>query len=481
MILHINHVPPGRAGLASGVVTTLLSLSEAGEIDPKLLGRLNVHLDWIQYKTNFREAVALRRATKADRTLPLVELAIDLRQVQQDALRTALAETLSAAAQGASEAGKRVYLEQFVPLRSSIIWSFNRLYWQHLGLWESASGRSYEKSLPGGQSDGHHPVAIGDSVADFWTLLRDLENQNQLPPELFVLEIGIGTGARAVLWLDRFRELDRERGTDYYPRIRFLMADYAMATLNRVAERLGPHRELASFLAVDALDPFKSLSFLRYKVLFIHLSNVYDNLPTDELVLRDGRYYAVEVRSYLPAAEVGRICETYKSPPAEFVRTVNRLLEVGPQQDGDPDRSLDFWKAIWGALRLEERLVELEGLSEAVLPPGMRPSHIESLCNDAPTNIRFQLSSGAVESFINTIPLLHPRGYLQVQDIFVTQLTDYLNGFRGPGKLEGSIVNWVNGALLAEVGEQAGYDVHFAPFRYREGSRTSILYTTHRE
>ena len=37
------------------------------------------------------------------------------------------------------------------------------------------------------------------------------------------------------------------------------------------------------------------------------------------------------------------------------------------------------------------------------------------------------------------------------------------------------------GALLAEVGAQAGYDLHFGRFHYREGSRTSILYTTHRE
>jgi len=54
-------------------------------------------------------------------------------------------------------------------------------------------------------------------------------------------------------------------------------------------------------------------------------------------------------------------------------------------------------------------------------------------------------------------------------------------GFHGPGKLEGSIVNWVNGALLREVAERAGYDLHFAPFHYRPGSRTSVLYTTQRE
>jgi hypothetical protein len=35
--------------------------------------------------------------------------------------------------------------------------------------------------------------------------------------------------------------------------------------------------------------------------------------------------------------------------------------------------------------------------------------------------------------------------------------------------------------LLAAVAARAGYDVHFAPFRYRANSRTSILYTTQRD
>jgi hypothetical protein len=54
-------------------------------------------------------------------------------------------------------------------------------------------------------------------------------------------------------------------------------------------------------------------------------------------------------------------------------------------------------------------------------------------------------------------------------------------GFHGPGKLDGSIVNWVNGALLREVAERSGYNIHFVPFKYRPESRTSILYTTQRE
>ena len=42
-------------------------------------------------------------------------------------------------------------------------------------------------------------------------------------------------------------------------------------------------------------------------------------------------------------------------------------------------------------------------------------------------------------------------------------------------------MTWVNGALLRAVGARAGYDVHFAPFPYRPGTKTTILYTTQRD
>ena len=114
-------------------------------------------------------------------------------------------------------------------------------------------------------------------------------------------------------------------------------------------------------------------------------------------------------------------------------------------------------------------------------PQGLDAAKLEDILQDAPSDFRFHLSSGALESFVNTLPLLHPRGYLQVQDIFVTDLNQYRLGFYGPGKLDGSLLNWVNGALLKEVAERAGYNVHFEPFHYRKGSRTSVLYTTRRE
>jgi hypothetical protein len=481
MILHINHVQPGRSESTSGVVSTLLSLLEQGEIDPNTLGHLNVHIDWVQYKSNFREPVSIRRVVKDDELLPLTDIAVDLRQIQPETIRTSLSEALNGAGPDALDAPRRVYLEAFTPMRSSIIWTFNSVFWKHLPMWEQFSGKGYEKALPGGHSDGHNVQAIEDSVQEFWEQLHTTESRHLLPPEIYVLEIGVGTGERACRWLDRFKALDCEKGTQYYSKLRFLAGDYSVVTLHRVMESLGAHRQLSSFVEVEAMNPFKALSHLRYKVMLITLSNVYDNLPTDELVLRDGKLFFIEVRAYVPAGEEQRICEKYGIPLEGFQKSIHKLLEDGPESFSSLEQGMGFWKEVWAAVRLEERLVSAHNLSEAHLPNGMKPSYIEGLIENAPANIRFHLSSGATESFINTIPLLHPRGCLQVQDIFVEKLTDYLHGFRGPGKLDGSIVNWVNGALLEVIGAQSGYDVHFAPFRYRKGSKTSILYTTQRE
>jgi hypothetical protein len=241
------------------------------------------------------------------------------------------------------------------------------------------------------------------------------------------------------------------------------------------------HQDVVSMIATDALNPLRVLSFLRYKILYIHFTNVYDNLPVDELVRRDGQLYLVETRAYLPSPLAQSVAAGAGIEPSQLRATVARLLAAGPDLFGDRDRGVAFWRAVWDGLRLEERLRLVEGSADVPLPAGLHADDLEALLESAPADIRFHMSCGAVESFLNTVPLLHPRGYLQVQDIFVATMDEYRQGFRGPGKLDGSVVNWVNGALLRVVGARAGYDVHFAPFRYRAGSRTSILYTTLRE
>jgi hypothetical protein len=502
MILQINHQQKNPAAAAArDLIEMLFTLVEEGHIEQSQLAHLRIHLDWIQYRNSFREAVMVAPCgSSRDGEAALLDVHINTRQIAPQALRADILRAVQRATLGySSETNARsagsvtrsptgaaiepcdVALEDFCSFRSSIAWEFNRLYWHRLSDWEKATGRGYEQALPGGKSDAHHPAAIADSVGDFWTLLKDLEKHNRLPAEIFVLEIGVGMGIRGALWLDCFQALDQQRGTNFYPRLKLLLGDYSLATLERSRPALKNHLELCSFVVLDALSPIRTLSFLRHKILHIHLTNVYDNLPDEEIARRDGRLYLVQVRAFLPAAAAERISESFKIPVAELKRNVDRLLNVGPDFLPDRVQGILFWQEIWKALRLEERLVALDELAADALPDGFDSARLEEILSGAPSDIRFHLSTGALESFRNTLPLLHPRGYLQVQDIFVTDMNAYRMGFHGPGKLDGSIVNWVNGVLLREVAERAGYDLHFAPFHYRPGSPTSVLYTTQRE
>jgi hypothetical protein len=472
------------AELTSRVIAPLTGLVEDSGLDPEVVASLRVHLDWIQYKTNFRDPVILRRAVDHDeRPLPLAEIAVDLRQADVEQLPAQLAAAVRTLASppGDSDTEHRVYLGGFEPWRSSVIWPFNRLFWQRLAAWEAAANRGFEAALPSGGSDANHPDAVGDSVADVWTLLRDMDTRRQLPAEIYAMEIGVGSGARARLWLDRFKALDDECGTGYYPRLRFLLGDYSPATLETALATVGPHAPLVSALAIDAHDPFKALKFLRFKILYIHLTNVYDNLIFDEIARRDGQLFIVEVRPFVSREAERRMASEFDLPPGGLTEAIRRLVEIGPEAFGSLDRGMAFWNCVWGALRLDERLRGLDEGDEGHVPRGVSREALDDVLADAPQDVRFHLSRGAAESFVHTVPLLHPRGFLQVQDVFVNSMKEYARGFRGPGKLDGSFVTWVNGAFLRAVGMRAGYDVHFAPFKYRRGSKTQILYTTPRD
>jgi hypothetical protein len=90
-------------------------------------------------------------------------------------------------------------------------------------------------------------------------------------------------------------------------------------------------------------------------------------------------------------------------------------------------------------------------------------------------DVRMHVSNGALASFVESLQLLHPYGRLICHDLFVTDVQAYRTTFRGPGKYDGSVVNWVNGPLLAHVGRRHGFDVQYAPFAHRSGGNIITL------
>jgi len=445
---------------------------EAVCASPADLARLRVVCDWIQYKQNFREPVVSRPIGGTD-----TEIAVDLRRCG------ALApEDLEAEIKRALEDPAGLALEPWVPGRDSCIWRFNALYWQALSEWERATGREYEQSLPGGESDARNTEAAQELILELFRIWDELDARRALPDELYVLELGVGNGNQARTWLDEFVQLDRRHGRDYYRRLRYLMGDYSPHVLERARQAVAHHGERISALVVDATRPRITLGFLAGKAFLVYISNVYDNLPTDELACIHGRTYQVQTQAFLTDDDADLIAGQFGTDRPVLPKIIDRLLRIGPEllsesapgQFPDPGRAVEFWRAVWDALRLRERYAPLEGLDSYQVGPSLTGEILRPLI-EADGDIRMHVSNGALSSLVGTLPLLHPFGRVQCHDLFLTGSHQYRTGFYGPGKYDGSVVNWVNGPLLQLVASRRGFGVQFTPFRQRPGSNITTL------
>ncbi|WP_395104253.1 SAM-dependent methyltransferase [Actinomadura sp. SCN-SB] len=451
------------------------------------LGRVRVVYDWVQYRNNFRDVVDVRPILSASPApkdpsqewpvpVPVgvrdddMEIAVDVRRSGDHPLR----ELTSARLHDADD--RDLYLEDWGPGRESCIWAFNSLYWSALRVWEKATGREYEQALPGGESDARNRDGARELIGDLFAVWDRLSETGALPEQLYVVEFGVGNGNQARVFLDEFRELDRAHGKEYYRRLHYLMCDNSPHVLDLARENVADHAERVSSFALDATRPCTSLGFLRYKVFLIYISNVYDNLPTDEVAHLGGRTYLVQTRAYLPADGAAGLAEDVGLAPEDLPGLVHRLLRLGPSllADADPARfpdvnsAVEFWQKAWSLVRLKERYVPLAGLDLYELAPSVSGETLRPLLESG-ADVRMHVNNGALASFTDSLSLLHPYGKLVCHDLFVTDVQGYRTSFRGPGKYDGSVVNWVNGPLLAHVGRRKGFEVRYAPFRHRGG------------
>jgi hypothetical protein len=207
------------------------------------LTRTRVVCDWIQYRNNFRDIAMVRPVISADAGPDGYELAVDLRRCAQPGTDVAAEVTAALDAPPLEDmaSGDRVYLEPWSAGSASCAWRFNALYWQALAAWEKTTGKEYEQTLPGGESDARNAAAASDLILDLFKLWDELANRRALPEELYVLELGVGNGGQARTWLDEFVELDRRHGRDYYRRLRYLMGDYSAHVLDRARQEVAHH------------------------------------------------------------------------------------------------------------------------------------------------------------------------------------------------------------------------------------------------
>jgi hypothetical protein len=419
---------------------------EAVCASPADLSRLRLVCDWIQYKQNFREPVVSRPISTSG-----TEIAFDLRRCSDIDLEASIKHAL--------EDPGGLALEPWVPGRDSCIWRFNALYWQALSDWEQATGQEYEQSLPGGESDARNTEAARELILELFRIWDELDARRALPDELYVLELGVGNGNQARTWLDEFVQLDRRHGREYYRRLRYLMGDYSAHVLERARKAVEHHSERVSALVVDATRPGITLGFLAGKAFLVYISNVYDNLPADELACIHGRTYQVQTQAFLADDDAGHIAGQANVSRPELPKVIDRLLRIGPEllSESAPGQFPDTRTAVSYQVTAE--------LTGEILRPLI----------EGDGDVRMHVSNGALSSLTGTLPLLHPFGRVQCHDLFLTGSHQYRTGFYGPGKYDGSVVNWVNGPLLQLVASRRGFGVQFAPFRQRPGSNITTL------
>ncbi len=447
------------------------------------LTRLRVVCDWIQYRNNFREPAVCRPILVRSGD-PSAEVAVDLRRCHDVDLASLVKDAVAEHTEHTepTEHAARCTLEPWVPGRESCIWRFNTLYWQALSLWEKATGKEYEQALPGGQTDARNTEMVAELILELLRIWDDLDARHALPDELYIVELGVGNGNQARTWLDAFVELDRRHGRDYYRRLHYLMGDYSSHVLERAYQAVAHHGDHVNTIALDATRPAITLGFLAGKAFLVYISNVYDNLPTDEVASIQGRTYQVEVRAYVRQEDAERIASQFGATPRQFSVLFERLLRLGPEllseslpeHFPDPGQAVSFWREAWNALRLQERYVPIEGLDTYQISSSFTGEILRPLL-EAEGDTRMHVSNGTLSSLADTLPLLHPFGRLQCHDLFITDPHQYATGFYGPGKYDGSVVNWVNGPLLQLVGSRRGFDVRFSPLRDRPTASVKTL------
>ena len=479
MVIQLSCIGRAQPADLQSILPALAEAAEAVDLDHS---RLAAVLDWVQYKRNFRAPVMVRpfgRVPGQNMNVPeapLAEIAIDVRRAKDmsyEVLVQEIIDRLSKALGIIPDVHECIHLEDWVRPSKSVMWSFNRSYWRHLADWDETFEKDYAAALPGGRSDGTNPAFWAQQIETFMETLDRLDEWSELPDEIHVLEFGVGDGQQARVWLDEFAKACQTRGRDYLTRVRYLMADYSPHVLERAMQRVKAYSSLTDCLELDFRNPIHGLAHLRGRVLFAHTCNLYDNLPTDELMRVGDRAYEPLVRASITPAEIEELSSRHGVAQDALVATVQQVLRHGPASFNRIEEGVRFWSDVWDAVHLEEIYEEIPAPAAMRVAPSA-DVHLDELLEELPEWTRVHASTVAVESFAQTLALLHHEGVLVAQDLFVREISEY-SAFRGPGKLEGSIVNWLNGPVFQLVGERSGFRVSVEPFAYRQGSNIVVL------
>ncbi len=443
----------------------------------------------ITYKQHFRRPLARRPFTGVDGDVLNWELAVDLRQWASPAsLRKSLEESLPHYADGRSESEGSVLIGDFVPYSQSIVWQFNSAFWNDVIDFVGAHGRDYRDAIKG--SPDANLEFIRHNAGRFFEQVQRIRSSDS--GSLCYVEIGVASVDYARAFIDTLATLAHAEGLDLGT-VTYVLCDNSRAVLDHARSELGRNRRgiALKYVHGNAEAPTDALRAFAGRVLRVHLTNVFDNLPGDKLAQIGGDRFLIETRLYLPANALAKLARSYdlevETLKADLVgipatgvgALLGKYRDVFRRAHGKAHGDLTFyrfWQDLYGnpddretGLKLEERYSRIEAAGYDFVRPGTLPEDVDGdrilgeVLAEYPHNVWLHLSNRAVESGLQLLALLHPQGALEIVDIIVRKIEDYHNvpqrltskgkhiyrmGFKGPAKYDGSAVDWFNGRLL---------------------------------
>jgi tetratricopeptide (TPR) repeat protein len=150
----------------------------------------------------------------------------------------------------------RVVIQDYTPLADSVEWDLGQRYLHERGsraFLADARPVPYVVNNDGTLSRHAAEVLIAS--------LQAAEEAGTLEDEIFVLELGIGVGLFARLFLDWFRDLCGKEGKDYYDRLTYVAADRSEKMLLDACRHgvFADHPGRYRIRVVDAMDPGRHL------------------------------------------------------------------------------------------------------------------------------------------------------------------------------------------------------------------------------
>jgi tetratricopeptide (TPR) repeat protein len=303
----------------------------------------------------------------------------------------------------------RFVIEDFVPLADSLEWELGQQYFRERG-----SKAFIGDAIPVPFAINNDGALSRRTAETFFASVVEAEREGPLEPTLYVLELGIGVGLFARFFLDAFQEICAGEGKDFYRRLSYIAADRSERMLADACRHgvFANHPGRYLVRVVDAQEPGRYLDDLVgpasragiFRLRAVFLNYLLDCLPAAHLKIQqaaDGAASAEVLRLCV------RTCLARHLPLGEFTRLTAEELSQRARSGSAADRRALM--ELYGLFASEYDYRSLDGGALPYLDFAVR------VAREHKTTYLLH-NYGAIQSLEGLLRLLHPRGFIAIND-----------------------------------------------------------------